>query len=165
MTLILKWQDPLAPRPIDRGFSEDARRLRAALQKATDFTNSVSISEPREAVIEELLSAFLHASAENWDGYGAPAANWSSFVNAYVLIRKLPASVPIPEVAVDTDGEMALEWDYGPRRVLSVRIGRDGTIHYAGLLGHSTFHGLEIPQETIPEAISKAIERISRAVI
>jgi len=95
------------------------------------------------------------------DGYQALAADVSVFSYALNFINQLPINYPLPEVAIDSDGEIAFEWDYEPRRIFSIRIGRDGWLNYAGLIGHSSFHGAEFMRDSIPPEILNGIDRVA----
>ena len=148
-------------RHLDRGLSEDALALRRVMMWRADFSPSISTTSRLEAVHTALMSAFGQSKAASWDGYNALPADIGSLIYAIHFMQQLPASQPIPEVGVDPDGLVALDWDYEPRRILSVRVANDGTIHYAGLDGSAVFHGTEILREGIPEAISAAISRVT----
>lgn len=164
MTLTLTFPAPLPGlRPFDRALSDDARALRRAASQPVDSSPSIASGFRYEAVLEALKSAFEESQVQSWDGYGARPADFSAIVYAIDLIQKLPSSLPLPEVGVDSEGYVALEWDYHPRRILSLRVAGDGTVHYAGLDGLAVFHGTEILADRIPEAICVAIERVSPA--
>jgi len=131
-----------------------------------DFGPTVGTPSPAfEKRIRDLVGAFqaalLEADQSGWDGYKAKRANSGAFMNALSLLFMLPSSTPLPEISVDTDGDIALEWDRGARKVFSVRVSRDGTIYYAGLVDYDTFHGSEQLRESVPSAISKGIGRVS----
>ena len=159
-----KWQTVLGPARFNPALSEEAGKLQRVSEEATDFRNSASIWLPLQKGVDRLFSAFTEANEENWDGYGAAAANPKAVVLALRLLSQLPTTIPMPDMAIDVDGDVAFEWNYGPRRIVSVRVGGDGTIYYAGLLGYSTFYGSEIPSEGIPDAVAGAIDRILNAI-
>ena len=148
-------------RHFDRALGDDARALRNAASEPADASPSIGAGSRYEAALEALTSAFQESQRPSWDGYGARAANFSAVVYAIDIIQQLPSPVPSPEVGFDSDGYVALEWDFHPRRVLSLRVGGDGTVHYAGLDGLAVFHGTEILEERIPGTIHVAIERVS----
>jgi hypothetical protein len=142
---------------LDLGFSETAERLRAILQDLIDVDRSVTLGEPRDRMSEALNEAFERANRPNWDGEGADPADPLSFKYSCSLVMALPAGVPVPEVSVDPDGEMCLEWDYGARSVFSVSVGRDGTLTYAGLFGTRKRHGVEPFADVVPGVVSGGI--------
>ena len=155
-----KWQTLYSPVGTDPAISEEAQHLKTVSNDAVDFTNSASIGLQREQLKAALEHAYVKASEDDWDGYGAVAADPHAIRHAFDWLLQLPTSVPMPSVSIDVDGHVAIEWDYGPRRIISIRLAGDGTIHYGGLLGYSTFYGAEVPADVIPEPVARAIDRI-----
>ncbi len=146
---------------IDRGLSDEARTLRNLVMSAWESENSISLGERKRAARSQLAQAFAEAWVEDWDDMGSAAAEPSTYAYASQFLDLLPSSVPIPEIAVDRDGEMYFEWYRGPRLVFTVCVGRDGTLTYAGLFGYNKSHGVELLGETLPRIISTNIERVS----
>ena len=164
MSLDICFEEAMPYTPIlDRGISDDAREIRRSFSGASNLSPSMALGDFRRKLLEELISAVGEVQEEGWDGYEARPVDPSAFGYAIQFMSGLDSSLPLPEIGVDTDGDIAFEWDYGPRRVISIRIGRDGTIHYAGLIGHEPFHGTEFLHEEIPLAISSGIERVVEA--
>lgn len=108
----------------------------------------------------DLNEAIFEASTEGWDGYGASAVLPGSIYYTRQFLRLLPLTIPLPSFAVDPDGEISIEWDHGRRRIFSVSIGRDGTLNYAGLIGHRSFHGEEPLAWGIPKRILDGIKSV-----
>lgn len=160
ITLTLESGFPSSSSVLDRGLSEDARKLRLMSVMLTDFTPSYARQDRVRGAIRALKAAFVLSLEESWDGYDAKAARPEALRFAIEFLGSLSSSTPIPEISIDSDGDVALEWDFEPRRVFSVRVGRDGTLHYAGLLGTVAFHGVEHLQEGIPETIAAGIGRV-----
>ncbi|MBE3040615.1 MAG: hypothetical protein IMZ62_17600, partial [Chloroflexi bacterium] len=142
----------------DRGLSQEAREVRR-IKYAESSTNS-SLGLDKRKYINDLINAVVTGFADNWDGYQAHAADPGSFMYSILFLNQLPFDFPLPQLAVDGDGEIAIEWDYGSRRIISIRVSRDGSLNYAGLVGYSSFHGLEIMRESIPKTILSQIERV-----
>ncbi len=161
MTLITqKWQTLYSPVGTDPAISEEAQHLKTVSNCAVDFTNSASIGLPRVQLQAALEQAYVKASEDDWDGYGAVAADPDAIRHAFGWLLQLPTSTPMPSVSIDVDGHVAIEWDNGPRQIISIRLAGDGTIYYGGLLGYSTFYGAEVPADVIPEPVARAIDRI-----
>lgn len=162
MTLALSLEDTLPlPLALDLGYSDEAKAVRAMAADAADFTSSIYIGEHRRQALAALETAFAHAHFEGWDGSDAAPVELSTFAYASYFLNALPTTIPAPDVQVDSDGDLSFEWDCGPRRVFSVSIGRDGTLNYAGLIGHAAFHGLEQLRQGIPLAIALGIRRVT----
>jgi len=164
MTLALAYEPTFyVPRPFDTALGDDARALRRIGDNLPYSSPSIGSSTRHEAILEALTSAFQESDVPGWDGYGARPAQFSAMLYAIDFIQRLPPSFPIPDVGVDKDGDIALEWDYEPRRLLSIRVASDGTMHYAGLSGLAIFNGTEVLSEGIPEPVSVAIGRVTSA--
>jgi hypothetical protein len=145
---------------LDRSSSREAREARIFAVGEEDGTPSIARAERGHDVLHALQEAVSEAQEDGWDGYSARSMDLGAFVYAIEFLKLLPSVIPLPEISVDSDGDVALEWDRGSRRVFSVRVSRDGTIYYAGLVNYSTFHGSEQLGESIPEAISSGIRRV-----
>ncbi|MGH8226510.1 MAG: hypothetical protein ACREU3_01180 [Steroidobacteraceae bacterium] len=110
------------------------------------------------ALIEELAD---ECREPNWDGYGANAVDTAAKAQAQRFVDLLPHRLPAPDPVPDPDGEIALTWDFGPGHILTIAIGADGTLTYAGLLGGGVKrHGVERLGATIPKAILQALEEL-----
>lgn len=92
-----------------------------------------------EEKVKEVCSDCLK---ENWDGYGAAPASEGSRKLAVEFYNSLPNYFPEPEVAVDPDGEISLDWDVDANNTLSVSFSETGKLSFAGRLsGEDYLHG------------------------
>jgi len=113
-------------------------------------------------VAQEALDAVCIAAQEDdWDRMGSARVEPSTYAYASQFLRILPANIPVPDISVDTDGEILFEWDRGPRQIFSVSVGRDGTLTFAGLFGHAKIHGTEHLREALPVVIAHSLQRIA----
>ncbi|MBI2230291.1 MAG: hypothetical protein HYU46_14485 [Deltaproteobacteria bacterium] len=147
---------------VDRGLSYEAGALRKLTISAAEFRNSVTLGEPKRVVQQALDAACIAAQEDNWDGTGSARVEPSTHVYANQFLRILPDDLPVPDISVDTDGEILFEWDRGPRQIFSVSIGRDGTLTFAGLFGQSKIHGTEHLREALPLVIAHSLQRVAR---
>jgi hypothetical protein len=83
-------------------------------------------------------------SQENWDGYGGLPANPIAVEAAADFIRALPSDMTQPEVAVDPEGQISLEWFGAKDRIFSISFGDRGRVAYAGIDGTDRWRGAEI---------------------
>jgi len=104
-------------------------------------------------------------SVLGWDGYGALPISVAAKHYAQRFIDGLPFNIPAPEVMPDPDGEVALCWDFGPGKILTLAFGATGMISYAGLLGGGVKrHGMEPFKDTIPKVLLETLNELrSRA--
>jgi len=145
----------------DRALSEEAGILRRLIDAAAEFSGSITVGEPKRAAQEALDAAYVTAQVENWDGEGSARVEPGTYVYASQFLRLLPSTIPVPDIAADTDGEILFEWDLGCRRVFTVSVGRDGTLTFAALFGYTKTHGTAHLHEALPLVISACLERLS----
>ncbi len=145
----------------DRALSDEAWDLRRLFTDASEFPGSVAVGEPKRGAQEALVVACTAAQVDDWDGAGSRRVEPSTYIYADQFLRLLPSSASLPDITVDSDGEILFEWDQGRRQVFSVSVGRDGTLTYAGLFGHTKTHGTEHPREALPSVILDCLERLS----
>lgn len=143
-------------------FSDEAQVVARYGRKQDDPDHSITVGVRFRRARDTLEAAFNEAKYSGWDGYSAKRGSPEALAYAWDFIRFLPISIRMPEIAFDVDGDVAIEWEYSSRRILSVRVGRDGMLNYAGMDGYATFYGSEILQESIPNSILAAIERVVR---
>jgi len=146
---------------VDRGLSDDADVVRKLTIRATEFPGSVVLGEPKRVVQEALAAACVAVQKDDSDATGSAHVEPSTYAYASQFLQILPAGLPIPDVFVDTDGEILFEWDRGPRQIFSVSVGRDGTLTFAGLFGHAKIHGTEHLREALPVVIAHSLQRIA----
>ncbi len=137
------------------GLSPEAEYLCDEIGGPTEFSHSITIGEPKRKA-EQALADVYFASLEE----GTVAVEPTTYLYAKQFLQLLPTEVPVPDIDVDTDGEILFEWDLGPRRVLTVTVGRDGTPTYAALIGYTKVHGTEHLCETLPLVLSDSFERL-----
>lgn len=145
----------------NEALSDEAELVRELIRDIVKFSGSMAVGEPKRVAQEFLDAAYKTACVDNWDGAGSLKVDPSTYKYACQFILLLPHNVLLPDITVDTDGEILFEWDQGPRQVFSVSIGRDGTLTYAGLFGYTKDHGTKHFQEALPSVISDCLARFS----
>ena len=154
----IDYRNPFSP-PTIIGVSETAKTLDKILEQILrDCSPSVTID--KDALIREFDDVFEECSVDNWDGYDAKAISIDSYREAIRFARSLPTMTPLPEIAVDPDGEVALEWYEGPRKVFTVSVGGRNEITYAGLFGFNKVNGTECFYDEIPKTILDNLDRL-----
>ena len=147
----------------DPGVSEEAILVGKRLDEAIEFGPHVWVGESIRSAQAALDAAYQGAQEDDWDGEGATAVSYATYIYACKFLRLLPTGTPLPEISADIDGEVIIEWNTGPRWVISVSVGRDGTLSYAALMGYRTRNGTEYLREALPVALSECIETLYNA--
>jgi hypothetical protein len=144
-----------------RGLSKDAEFIHDSFSDIyEDRTLPITLGTTDREIgnyFGHILTAY---SEDNWDGYGAKSFDIESFLVAAKFINLLPSNFQKPEVNVDPDGEIALEWIQASNKMFSVSCGSKGTLSYAGLFGINKAHGEEYFENAIPTTILENINRL-----
>jgi hypothetical protein len=137
-----------------------ARMLTQAKEHARD-----NATDWRSLVNSEIERIARECQAPNWDGYGAVPISEQAKANAQRFVDTLPFRLPPADPAPDPDGDIALCWDFGPGRVFTVSVNKDGLLHFAGLLGEGRErHGVEPFENVVPKVIVETIDDLSERV-
>lgn len=136
--------------------------------RITPKTFSIEISDRIEGLcdfsqeaINELREIYNEVSKEDWDGYDSEAINADAVIEASKLIRMLPSSLPLPEITIEPDGGIGLEWYKTKGFVFVASVLGENIISYAGLFGPSSeIHGKENFTDTIPTIFLSALNKL-----
>lgn len=79
--------------------------------------------------------------------------------HALRLLSSLPQNSPKPEIAIDPDGQIAIEWQRAKRWVLSATIDEQSTVYFAALLGPNRYRGAERFERILPIGLAENLER------
>lgn len=151
--------------PPERGVSRAAADLAQRISSlAVSLREPLSLGGDYRAALAALKDAAAEAAAGDWDGYGAAAVSPGAVRNAEILLAALPTRIPAPEVSIDPDGEVALEWHRAPDWVLSLSIGPRGSVAYAARFGRSRVRGLEEGADGIPADVLAHLHRLFTGV-
>jgi hypothetical protein len=143
---------------LDTGVSDDAYELRSLKKhylqhlKETQTYSRMTIPDSIREELYELVSEYGH---DDWDGYGAKKVDWETISVAYDFLMALPKDLSYPEIDADTQGEVSFEWYRSPRRLLTVKVNKQGEITFAGLFGPldksygSKFFNNKVPDELV----------------
>ncbi|EQD37450.1 hypothetical protein B1B_16165, partial [mine drainage metagenome] len=125
----------------DSAVSAEADRLSDAadsILRARASTSAQSISG-RETEAMMRLQAAIDAVFPDDEQVDASV---DAALNARHLLRVLPDDFPLPEIGVDPDGAIALDWMPSRTRMLSVSIAGSDRLAYAWMNGSDRGHGV-----------------------
>lgn len=148
--------------PTSRAVSGAAETIRSCFDKASNayLRDSATFSTRYADTMTALAEAASEAAIENWDGYGARPVSFAAAYIAQSFIKLLPTTFPAPEVSIDPDGEVSLDWIRSKDRMLSVSISGDGRITYAGRFGLARQSGSEIFVDEFPTNLLSCLRRL-----
>lgn len=113
-------------------------------------TGQSRVRRERESALDE---AFQNCSEADWDGYGAAPADELSREWARKVLAAFPTRLGVPEIAFEPDGDAGLEWWWGPDRVLTVSVGRNGELRYAARLNGARVIGTGMFADGLPKRL------------
>lgn len=146
--------------------SESALRLaRIAEETRLHLLNSYTFRSRVERALIELDGVRKEASSPGWNGYEAKPMDPDAYANARLFLESLPTTAPRPEVSADPDGDVALDWSFGPHKALSVSISGNGRCTFAWMLGQRTYRGTEWLNNGIPGNIVNALWQLVREAL
>lgn len=117
----------------------DAGRLVRAELADVQRRYSERASNWSSSVETELAEIGVECNQPNWDGYDARPITMEVLKRANalaaLLFTLLPSGIPAPDAVPERDGNVSLSWTRDRHRRLSVSIGEDDLLSFAGILG------------------------------
>jgi hypothetical protein len=124
---------------------------------------SYTVRHVAESALNELDAIREEARFEGWNGYGAKPLDPEAYQYARLFLEGLPTTAPVPEIGADADGDVALDWLFGPRKALTISIGPSGRCTFAWMRGMRTYRGTEwLDDDGIPAPIAVALSQLAR---
>ena len=146
--------------------SSEARAVQARAKAIVDrVERSDALFGGKTAVISQLWG-LTHAHAEvGWDGGKAFPVDLQAITRAAAFIRALPEECAMPEVGVDPDGSVTLDWIASRHRMLSIGVaGKSDRLAYAWIDGTDRGHAVaKFDRDTVPVRVRQAILVVTAA--
>ncbi|MPZ19384.1 MAG: hypothetical protein GEV06_15930 [Luteitalea sp.] len=76
------------------------------------------------------------------------------------LLAILPPEIPLPEIVVESENQIGLDWDEGSRRVLTLTVDDTQYVGFAALIGHEPLYGRVPLAGQIPETVAYLFRRL-----
>jgi hypothetical protein len=83
-----------------------------------------------------------------------------AFGRTLELLTALPAEIPLPDVVIESETEIGLDWDEGSQRVLSLTVRDTPMVGFAALYEGEPLHGRVRFVEEIPETLRFLLARL-----
>jgi hypothetical protein len=130
-------------------------------QITTDAERSLALFGRKSTLLADLHAACKSSSAPDWDSYGAEPANLAAVDTAAVILRHLPDSLPLPDVSIEPDGSVALDWLPNSVRAFSVSVGPSDRVAYAWFAGTDRGHGVtRVVDGSLPAELIRHIRSV-----
>lgn len=114
-----------------------------------------------QRLTQVLDDVFEKCLMENWDDEGARPLTNALRLTVDKFLNELPPDVADPEISPEADGDLLLEWCYGPTEVLSLCIGENHRLSYACIIGDEEFDGKGRFRNEVPERIRTALDQLT----
>ncbi len=146
------------------GLSPEAKAVEEAicLQTAEQAANPVAEAKPVDLLAGELLELWEECREDDWDGYGARGLDPAACSRAMRLLSLLSRHLPLPDLSAMPNGDVALDWDFEPRRSLTVTVSGSARIVWAAIAGDEESSGTVSFVSEFPAPIRSLIERLAR---
>jgi hypothetical protein len=132
---------------------------RAAKRVVIAAERSQALFVGKAALLSELAALEIECADEDWDGNGAAAIDFVAVLQAECLVRALPDRCPLPEVAVEPDGSISLDWIQSRDRLFSVSVSQSSRLAFAWVDGADSGYGVErFDGRNVPQRILQGIE-------
>ena len=136
------------------GISAGARTF----EEIRSTTHGTSITLDRR--LEEGFLRLWEVCAEAGNDPETDSITPDGYRAAEALLAALPENVPLPDILVHPDGEIAFEWHRNKNHVVTVSASADGSLAYAGLFGANTTYGREVFSGSFPAPIASSLARL-----
>lgn len=113
------------------------------------------------AIFTDLESLWSEASVDNWAGRDGKALLPGAFWCAQRLLDAVLPLAPQPELTVDNDGEVEMDWIYSPERVLSLSVAANGRLTYTFRNGDRAGTLTEHFGGALPDALASEIAKLT----
>jgi hypothetical protein len=140
----------------DRSVGAEGSALRHWLDEARNPDEARDPIDQRGEEIYSLLKAALR-KADDEDG---TLISLETFRRAIDFITLLPPDIPVPEIVVENDSELGLDWDEGAGRVLSLTIRETQFVGFAAMFGLEPMYGRVAVVSGIPEILTLLLRRL-----
>lgn len=76
------------------------------------------------------------------------------------LLSILPADLPLPDVVVENEREIGLDWDEGSRHVLTLTVRDTSLVGFSAMFGVEPMYGRVAVTGELPETLSFLLTRL-----
>jgi len=144
------------------GVSPEAKSIDHTLTLFNQSTaRSISLCQKRDSLLKTLYDLLLECGEDDWDGYGAKSPTSLVVERAALFISKLPNDLARPDLIVMPNGDVGFDWDFAPRRTITVTIAESPRLAYAAIDGDEQWRGTASFTGEIPQRMIRAIRELA----
>lgn len=157
---------PLGPKAYFYGWpnnarSDDGQEVEKLLQNIRKDMAITATMGLRDLMLRgQLREAVKQACEQNWDGQKALPYSPEALAHAKRIANTFPSWVQIPECAVDPDGEIGFDWYCDPENLLSISVGTNGRVSFAGRYEGTRRNGSNDFADELPEDVIQILRRL-----
>jgi hypothetical protein len=134
---------------------------RAAVDVAGSAERSQALFGAKAAALSRLAELTIECAETGWDGADGAAIDPVAASQTERFLRALPDGLPLPDLAVDPDGSISLDWLPSRHRLFSVSIGKSSRLAFAWLDGSDKGHAVaRFDGRIVPPLILAGIRNI-----
>lgn len=141
--------------------SSEARHVRTYAERMVGRVESSAALFGKRGEVLGALEALVDSHAQDgWDGAAAAPVNRAAIELAMNFVRALPDGYEMPEIGVDPDGAVSLDWLPSRHRMLSISFtGGNNRLAYAWLNGTDRGSGVaRFDRQAIPRQVLTALD-------
>jgi len=148
---------------ISNAVSNEAVCLHQAQTDIADYAEqSLALFGKKCLVISSICELEAECSEPDWDGYKAEPISPRAILSAKEFVKVLPNDMPMPEVSVEPDGSISLDWIKSTHCLFSVSIGTADRLAFAWMDGTDRGHGVaRFDSVSIPQKILQGINSVA----
>ncbi|MGH9487691.1 MAG: hypothetical protein ACRD04_08905 [Terriglobales bacterium] len=114
------------------------------------------------AIFADLEALWSEAAVDNWAGRDGKALLPGAYWKALDVLEAVLPIAPSPELTVDNDGEVEMDWLAGPDKLLSLSIAADGRLTYTFRDGARAGSVTERFDRGVPPRLAAEIAAVTR---
>lgn len=147
------------------GVSPEAQALQQEIHENIGGTAAEPFSYhvPSESLLAELNELWSECRSDDWDGCGASGLQPEAVRRAAGFLSALPAEFDLPELSAMPNGDVALDWDFAPRRTITVTVAPSPRLAYAAIDGDEEWSGTVSFLSEIPRSLLASIDRLAKS--
>ncbi|MGH9392731.1 MAG: hypothetical protein ACRD1E_01050 [Terriglobales bacterium] len=127
-----------------------------------DLADAARRSDFLRAIFADLDALRAEANHENWAGREGKAMARGAYLQARRLLQELVRTYPDPELTVDADGAVVMDWLLDRDHMLSLSVEESGRIVYAFHAGNVKGSRTDWYLDAVPSALATDLAKVTR---